>query len=217
MRDCHNFTGPCAAFAQLGKKIPYRIVPKWVPLLSTSLTVSFAFHLLTPCTKLLHTDEVGHMCFAVSENRLNCEYSTLSALAGKHIQRPLTTQMTKLSVLLTRRTIPFATFTLGNSLEHSTCLVSSLMLAKWYLIQGRLLYVRETHLAPKMSITFGSLDSDVGKGARRPSLTNTTFLVTAVWVFTCPGFIIRFTHKPLRHPARYIHDHVIVSFDIIIE
>jgi hypothetical protein len=77
--------------------------------------------------------------------------------------------------------------------------------------------VRENCLSPTMSITHGACDSDSGDGARRPSHTITTCVVTAVCDFTRAPFLTSFKHKSLRHRARYIHDHVIVLFDIIIE
>ena len=44
-----------------------------------------------------------------------------------------------------------------------------------------------------------------------------TLLLTAVCGFPRARFVTRVTHKPLRHRARYIKDHVIVLFDIIVE
>jgi hypothetical protein len=103
------------------------------------------------------------------------------------------------------------------SLQYSTGRAASFALTNGFLIRCALFVVRETRLAPKMSIAFGAGDSDGGEGARRPSQTITAGLVTAVCGFTRARFVTLFTHKPLRHRARYIHDHVIVSFDIVIE
>jgi hypothetical protein len=80
-----------------------------------------------------------------------------------------------------------------------------------------LLVVRETSLAPKISITFGAGLSDGGESARRRSHIIATRLVTDVCVISYALFVTHFTHKPLPHRARYIHDHMIVSFDVIIE
>jgi len=44
-----------------------------------------------------------------------------------------------------------------------------------------------------------------------------TRLLTAVVGITRARFITCITHKPLRHRARYIHDHMIVLFDINVE
>jgi len=67
--------------------------------------------------------------------------------------------MPNLSVLLTRVTIPFVTFILVASLERSTGRTASLALTNGFLIRGTVL-VRETRLAPEMSVTFGAGDSD---------------------------------------------------------
>ena len=125
--------------------------------------------------------------------------------------------MTNLSVLYTDYTIAFATFMLRASLEHSKGRAASLAHTNGFLIRGALLVVRETHLAPKMSITFAVGNYDGGKVIWSPSHTIATRLVTAVCGISCAQFVTRFTHKPLRHRARYIHDHVIVPFDIVIE
>ena len=77
--------------------------------------------------------------------------------------------------------------------------------------------VRETRLAPKMSITFGAGYSDGGEGARRPSHTIATLLVEDVCGITYAHFVKRFTHKSLRHLARYCYDQVMVSLDIILQ
>ena len=103
------------------------------------------------------------------------------------------------------------------SLQYSTCRAVSLALTNGFLIRCALFVVHETRLAPKIYITFGAGDFDGGEGARRPSHKITTCLVTAVCGFTRARFVTRFTHKPLRHRVGYIYDHVIVSFDIVIE
>jgi len=77
--------------------------------------------------------------------------------------------------------------------------------------------VRETRLAPKMSITFGAENSDSEEGARGARHTIDTRLVTHVRNVSPSLFVTCFTYVLLRHGARYIHDHVIVSFDIVTE
>jgi hypothetical protein len=103
------------------------------------------------------------------------------------------------------------------SLQYSTGLAASLALTNEFLIRCVLFVVRETRFSPKMSITFGAGDSDVGEGARRPSNTITAGLVTVVCGFTRARFVTRFTHKSLRQRELYTHDLVIVPFDIVIE
>jgi hypothetical protein len=68
--------------------------------------------------------------------------------------------MPNLSVLVTRVTISFVTCILVASLERSTDRATSLALKNGFLIRGTVLVIRETHLAPKMSVTFGAGDSD---------------------------------------------------------
>ena len=77
--------------------------------------------------------------------------------------------------------------------------------------------VRETRLAPEMSITLGAANSDGGEGARKARHTIATYLLTAVGGITRARIVTRITCVLLRHSARYIHDHVIVLFDIIVE
>jgi hypothetical protein len=77
--------------------------------------------------------------------------------------------------------------------------------------------VRETRLAPEMSITLCKGYSDGGENAGGARHAIATRLLTAVCGFTRASFFTRTTHKPLRHRARYIHDHVTVLFDIIVE
>jgi len=125
--------------------------------------------------------------------------------------------MPHLSVQFTDYTEPFATFVLIASLEHSTGRTVSLALTNGFLIRCVLLVVRETLLAPKISITFGAGISNGGEVKRRPSHTMATHLFADVCVIPCVWFVTRFTNKRLRHRARSIHDQVMVSFDIFLE
>ena len=77
--------------------------------------------------------------------------------------------------------------------------------------------VRETRLAPEMSITLCTGHSDRVLDAGWDSNAIATPLLKAVGgktrarIFTCITYIF------FRHRARYIHDHVLVLFDIIVE
>ena len=124
--------------------------------------------------------------------------------------------MAYLSVLLTDFTEPFATYVIIASLQHSTGCAASLSFTNVFFLCGALLVFSGTCLAPKISVTNGAGDSDVGEGARWPSHTVATRLVADVCDITCTRLVTRFTHKLFRHRARHIHDHVIVPFDIII-
>jgi len=77
--------------------------------------------------------------------------------------------------------------------------------------------VRETRLAPEMPITLcaGYSDGCENKWGSRHAIA--TLILTAMCGFTRARLVTRVTHKPLRHRARYINDHVIVLFDIIVE
>ena len=77
--------------------------------------------------------------------------------------------------------------------------------------------VRKTHLAPEMSITLCARYSDGSENTRRAGHAFATRMLTAMRGFTRARFVTCITHKPLRHRARYIHDHVVVLFDIILE
>jgi hypothetical protein len=102
------------------------------------------------------------------------------------------------------------------SLEHSRGRAKSLTLTNGFLILGVLLVVRETRFVPTISFTFGAGVSDGEKGARRPSHTISTCLVTTVCGVSSACFVTRFTYVLLRHGTGYIHDHVKVPFDIVI-
>ena len=77
--------------------------------------------------------------------------------------------------------------------------------------------VRETLLAPEMSITLSAGNSDGGEGARGASHTIATFMFTAMCGITRTRLFTCITYILLRHRGRYIHDHVIVLFDIIVK
>jgi hypothetical protein len=75
----------------------------------------------------------------------------------------------------------------------------------------------EKRTAPIVSLAFGAVDSDVGEGARSARHTIATLLVADVGDVMCAPFVTSFTHILLRHSARHIRDHVIVSFHIIVQ
>jgi len=110
----------------------------------------------------------------------------------------------------------FTTFVIIPSLEHSKSRAASLSFTNGFFLYGSLLVFRVSRLVPKMSVTFGAGDSDVGERARTISPTVLTRLVANVCDITCTRFVTRFAHNLLRHSTRYIHDHMMVSFDIII-
>jgi hypothetical protein len=86
-----------------------------------------------------------------------------------------------------------------------------------FLIRGALLVVCETRLASEMSITFGAGDSAVGEGARGARHTIAIRLVTHVRNVSTTPFVTCFTHVPSSHGSLQFYDHMIVSFDIIVE
>ena len=77
-------------------------------------------------------------------------------------------------------------------------------------IRRTLFVVRETRLAPEMSITLGAGNSDGGESARGARHTIATCLLTAVCGLTRARLVTCITNRPLRYCARYIHDHVIL-------
>jgi len=125
--------------------------------------------------------------------------------------------MPHLSVLLTRVSIPFGTFMLLASLQHSTCPAAFLAPTNGFLIRVVRLVVCETSLVPEISITFGAGDSDCREGARGARHTGTTGLGTAVCGINYARFVKCFTYVPLHHGIRQLCDHMIMSFDIIMQ
>jgi hypothetical protein len=77
--------------------------------------------------------------------------------------------------------------------------------------------VRKTRLALEMSITLRARYSDSCDNTRRARRAIATRLLTAVGCITRARFSTYITYILFRHRARYIHDHVIVLFDIIVE
>jgi len=76
--------------------------------------------------------------------------------------------------------------------------------------------VRETRLAPEMSI-----NSAQGILTAKKAHGGLAIQSVHVWSQLCgvgsARFVTCFTHVRFRHGTRYIHDHVIVSFDIIVD
>jgi len=164
-----------------------RVVGKRLPSLAASEAVYVAFHVLALRTKLLHTDEVGHVSF-----RLVLIPRILGGLKiVKYVQylvcirrntsfRVLIEYRCPNSVLFTDFTEPFATFVLIASLEHFTVHTASLAFTNGFFLRGTLLVVQETRLALKMPLTFGAGDFEVGEGVQRPSHTIATRLIADV-------------------------------------
>ena len=113
--------------------------------------------------------------------------------------------------------IPLSTVMRYATHYSSTGPARSLALANIFLIRRDLFVVRETLLAPEMSITLGAGNSDIGEGARGAHYTIATYMVTAVGGLTRAQFVTCIKYVLLPHRARYIHDHVIVLFEIIVE
>jgi len=103
------------------------------------------------------------------------------------------------------------------SRECSTGLATSLTLANRFLIRGTLFVVRKTRSAPVISITLCTGYSDSGENTPRACHTIATRLLTAVGGIIRARFVTCITYLLFRHRARYIHDHVIVLFNIIVE
>ena len=69
----------------------------------------------------------------------------------------------------------------------------------------------------KMSIIFGAGESNMGERSRRAGHTVTTRLVASVGDVNCTCFFAPFTHVFSSHCPSKFCDHVIKSFDIIVE
>jgi hypothetical protein len=77
--------------------------------------------------------------------------------------------------------------------------------------------IRETSVAPEMSITLCARYSETCVNTWRARHAIATRLLKAVGGITRARFFTCITYILFRHRARYIHDHVIVLFDIIVE
>ena len=77
--------------------------------------------------------------------------------------------------------------------------------------------VRKRGLAPEMSIKLCASYSDGSENTRRTRHAIATRLLTAVVGITRARNFTCITYILFRHRARYIHHHVIVLFDIIVE
>jgi hypothetical protein len=106
--------------------------------------------------------------------------------------------------------IPLSTVMRYATHYSSTGPARSHALANIFLIRRDLFVVRETLLAPEMSIKHGEGNSDIGEGARGAHHTFATCMVTAVGGLTRAQFVTCIKYVLLRHRASYIHDHVSV-------
>jgi hypothetical protein len=77
--------------------------------------------------------------------------------------------------------------------------------------------VRETRWSPDMCITFGAGNSFVREGARGARHKITAGLVTARCGVSYARFVTFVVYVSLLHGTRQVCDHMIMSFDIIIE
>ena len=75
----------------------------------------------------------------------------------------------------------------------------------------------ETLATSKMPIAVVAGDSKVGERARRASHAVATRLVTDVRDVPCTCFVARFTYVLLSHCPSKVGDHMIVSFEDIVQ
>ena len=83
--------------------------------------------------------------------------------------------MSYISVLVTDFTISLIAFMVSACHDDPTRSATSSAFINGFLIRGMLFVVRETRLAPKMSIRFGSGNSDSGEDARGLAINRYTF------------------------------------------
>jgi len=86
-----------------------------------------------------------------------------------------------------------------------------------FINRGALLVVNETRLDPDCLLHTAQaiLTADKAYGGARHTIA--TRLVTQVPNVSPTPIVTCFTHVPSRHDTRQVYDHMIVSFDIIVE
>jgi len=94
---------------------------------------------------------------------------------------------------------------------------TSLSFAHGKILLGALFVVSETRVASKMSVAFGTGDSNFGERARRAGHAIATSLVIGVRDVTCTRLSAPFTHVVSGHGTGKVSDHVIMSFNIIVK
>jgi len=75
----------------------------------------------------------------------------------------------------------------------------------------------EIDAASEMSVTFDAGIANMGERARGAGHAVATRLITGVRDVTCTRFVIRFTNVPSSRGSSKVRDHVIMSFDIILQ
>ena len=125
--------------------------------------------------------------------------------------------MIHVSVLLRVLKESLFTFVISLCHEPSTCRATSLTFTYRTFLTGALLVVVEIRATSKMPIAVVAGDSNVRKRARRSGRAIATRLVTDVRDFTCTRFVAHFTIVLPSHCPRKFSDHVIVSFDVIVQ
>ena len=123
-----------------------------------------------------------------------------------HVFVPLT--------VLTEPLVPFVRFVRH---EPSTRRASPLTLTYGIFVHCALLVIVVACAASKMPVALGAGDSKVGERARRASHAVATRLVTDVRDVPCTCFVARFTYVLLSHCPSKVGDHMIVSFEDIVQ
>jgi len=113
--------------------------------------------------------------------------------------------------MATNFTIALITFMVSARHEGPTRSAISPAFTNGFLVRRTLWFAK--HVWPLKCLTLHGILTSVK--TRRARHTIATRLVAAMCGFTRAQFVTCITHKPLRHRARYIPDHVIVLFDIV--
>jgi len=125
--------------------------------------------------------------------------------------------MAYVSFLVTDFTIALITFMVSALHEGPTLSTTSPALTDSFLVRRAMFVVRETRVTTVMTITPCARNSEFGEIARVARHTIATCLVTAMCGITRARFVTCITIILNRHRVRYIHDHVIVLFDVIVQ
>jgi len=125
--------------------------------------------------------------------------------------------MTHVPVMLTISAKYLVIFVSGIRHVPSTRRATSFTFANGFILCRALLMVGETSLTSKMPVTYVAGETIAGERARRARHTIATGLCTYVCYITPATFMTFFTFVSFSHCTCTVGNHVIISFDIVVE
>ena len=222
--DCHNFTGLGTGFTHISQQIPYRIIPKsLLPLFASFTIYTNVFHNFAPRLKFIQAHEVRYMSFCCVRIPLilgglkiikYIEF-TVRVTRQNVLERSYKLETAYISFQVTDFTISLITFMVSARHDDPTSSTTMSPLTNGFLMIGSLWFAKQAfQLKYVLHSEQGILTAVKAHGVRHTIVKR---LVTYVRNVSPTHFLTCFIYVLLRHHARYIHDHVIVSFDIVIE